>query len=509
MKKKIFCVTTLAVLSCLFFFCAFVKAEDNGLSIQSLDYNFTTGYSYNVFGKYNSSTRSDEDIYTTFNNDGFLLRFEVDGELYPGTVSGCDDIDDILKISENNETFENNGLILSVNFAKEGGNKVIVTQKIKNVQSVSKDFKLASGADIQLGDNDYSAVYRNGSELFRVTQDNKEGYSDTYGAQFSIELSPAATTAWVGEYWEPDAYYEHFYDTSDITEITYADSMDSAFTYSWMDTIAAGETKTFTTTYLLRKAEEQEVKFHCYGESCVDDEFEPIIRKTILSGGAFMAPNVHEEEGYNYKWYERQNGTGIAYVGGKNLVATSLVSDFYEVRKKNGVVINNDVDQTERNTNYGAAVISDSDVISKLPASYLEDLESSYDNLLITTLVENIIDSVSDEDKEKALQNENDNLGAVLEVGFYKGKEEKELIEDLSGEMKIKITIPEELRNHNPSMYRAYKVVKILEDGSAEDMEFEFNDETFELEFFADGKTNYAIIYSDIAYLVPDTGYIK
>lgn len=315
----------------------------DALTIDSLKYRINSdGEAYDVYGIINSGTEFD----TTYANDGYYTFLKVDNN----EVEFVDKINTDVNI---------NGIKVNISLSKGNDNKtVIVKYLLTNVSNESKTFKLASTADNELADNDYAAIYKDGHSKVIVTQDynptNCEtdddectAYIDSYGTQLTIAFSPEVSTSWIGNL-NTDEIMENLFTDGKILSYTLDDQADTIFAYSWAGSLAAGESKTYTTTFNAKVAEKSTVKFYKYGET------EPITKEALL-GGSVKTETVHEEDNYVYEWNTKKDGTGNYYPANRSMLVSEKDMKLYELKydKNHNIILNsnNNVTITTENGN--------------------------------------------------------------------------------------------------------------------------------------------------------------
>ena len=320
-----------------------VKVE--AFTMNSLKYRLNSSSdTFDVYGTINSGTEFD----TTYANDGYYTILKVDNneEKFVDKINADTEID---------------GIKVNVSLSEGNDNKtVVVKYLLTNVSNKSKTFKLATSADNELANNDYAAIYKDGHSKVIVTQDyystsceeyddydDCASYIDSYGAQLVIGFYPEVSTSWIGNL-NNDDIMENLFTDGAVLSYTLDDQADTIFAYSWIGSLAAGESKTYTTTFNAKVAEKSTVKFYKYGET------EPITKEALL-GGSVKTEIVHEEENYVYEWNTKKDGTGSYYPANRSILVSEKDMKLYELKydKNHNIVIesNNNVTITTENGN--------------------------------------------------------------------------------------------------------------------------------------------------------------
>ena len=204
--------------------------------------NSITG-AYDVRGRINNS--SSYTLQTTYSNGGYTIDFEVDGANRS-----------IQKVA-NNTTITNNGVNLTVR-AEATAEGLDVHLDINNPEGNGvHTYRVVMTADIQLGSNDYAAIYKKEYSGVVVTQDNSS-YTKDYGAKVYIDFNPVVDTLWIGDYKER---LNNKYVDGEVAAYTAADNVDTAVAWSWDNTLADGEAVVLTVSYNLIETNKTYVSF--------------------------------------------------------------------------------------------------------------------------------------------------------------------------------------------------------------------------------------------------------
>ncbi len=327
------------------------KSTPNSIPNGYFDEEGFTGGNANNFDIYalikekEGEEESKGDVSTTFAQYGYYSFLKVDeDEKYVSFDPMNEDID----ITEQN-TLNDVGIDITAKDDEASQTKVVVTYRAKNNSDEPKNISISSATDVEVGDNDAAAILRKiDKQGFKVTQDNESRFG--FGASFEILLQPTAATTWIGFYGES---VRERHSDSVIDEITLVDHIDSGLSYSWDYLLEPGETKEFTATFIVRIEESVEIDFYHLLENESGYESEPE-KKYALTGGALLTPitRLSEDPGYNYKWSEKEDGSGRTITGDTYIVYEGNTDKYYENKYQNGVVVkkengNNDPLKTE------------------------------------------------------------------------------------------------------------------------------------------------------------------
>ena len=303
-KKSLFAVLMAVVLTIA------VPFKAQAITINGLAYvsGGTTRYkmgnitsAFNVRGKINGSNSYNFQTTYEYNNvGGYTVDFEVDGDNLA------------LEVITNGQTVTNNGVQLTL-VSETTENGLDVNFNIVNPEGNGEhSYRVAMTADVQLGSNDYAAIYKKDHSGLVVTQDDETKVND-YGAKIYIDYHPNADTVWLGDYTERIA---NKYTDGGASTYTFADKVDTAAAWSWGGEMADGESKVITTSFNLVEAETTNVQFYDINNELVDE-------KEVLVGGAVTLPTLSDPEpGQLHVWCENADGTGNCYNGDDTIVVT-------------------------------------------------------------------------------------------------------------------------------------------------------------------------------------------
>ena len=303
-KKSLFAVLMAVVLTIA------VPFKAQAITINGLAYvsGGTTRYkmgnitsAFNVRGKINGSNSYNFQTTYEYNNvGGYTVDFEVDGDNLA------------LEVISNGQTVTNNGVQLTL-VSETTENGLDVNFNIVNPEGNGEhSYRVAMTADVQLGSNDYAAIYKKDHSGLVVTQDDETKVND-YGAKIYIDYHPNADTVWLGDYTERIA---NKYTDGGASTYTFADKVDTAAAWSWGGEMADGESKVITTSFNLVEAETTTVQFYDINNELVDE-------KEVLVGGAVTLPTLSDPEpGELHVWCENADGTGNCYNGNDTIVVT-------------------------------------------------------------------------------------------------------------------------------------------------------------------------------------------
>ena len=267
--------------------------------------NSITG-AYDVRGRINNN--SSYTLQTTYSNGGYTIDFEVDG------------VNSSIQKVANNAKVVNRGVELTVR-AETTAEGLDVHLDINNPEgNGDHTYRVAMTADVQLGNNDYAAIYKKNHDGVVVTQDDKSSNSD-YGAKVYIDFSPAADTLWIGDYKER---LNSRYTDGGVSAYTAADAVDTAVAWSWNNTITDGEASTMTASYNLIETNKTHVKFYDLDKAL-------IMEKEALVGGAVdLLDLADDREGYIHVWCEDVADETTCHAAGGSIIVEEENMEFYE-----------------------------------------------------------------------------------------------------------------------------------------------------------------------------------
>lgn len=267
--------------------------------------NSITG-AYDVRGRINNN--NSYTLQTTYSNGGYTIDFEVDG------------VNSSIQKVANNAKVVNRGVELTVR-AETTAEGLDVHLDINNPEgNGDHTYRVAMTADVQLGNNDYAAIYKKNHDGVVVTQDDKSSNSD-YGAKVYIDFSPAADTLWIGDYKER---LNSRYTDGGVSAYTAADAVDTAVAWSWNNTITDGEASTMTASYNLIETNKTHVKFYDLDKAL-------IMEKEALVGGAVdLLDLADDREGYIHVWCEDVADETTCHAAGGSIIVEEENMEFYE-----------------------------------------------------------------------------------------------------------------------------------------------------------------------------------
>lgn len=281
---------------------------------------------YDIIGNHCRNSGEYPLIPTTYDNDGYFGFLRMNGEE--------------IELENEDTSFFGNGFSykkdnfanLKVEFERIDATTLKVHYFLENLTGNAAEYGLAFYGDIEVGGNDNAAVSRT-QDSFTITQDNDTNYSDTFGAQFKIQLDPLPTTTYVGNYSEAE---KHRWENSGYNAFSAADSIDTGLSYSWQGTIAAGETKELSSTYYINLAEGI-FKNNFYKQS---GGSEPAYQIDAIDGLYVILPpnSPSSRKGYHYVWNTKSDGTGTSYEGSDVVKADRTNTNFYEIEVENRLV---------------------------------------------------------------------------------------------------------------------------------------------------------------------------
>lgn len=307
MKKNVIKVCAIIILAILFSIPRHVFA----VTVNSVNYEDRIRKSaYDIIGVINGGTS----IQTTCSNDdgkGYEVYFKVDGT------------EKVVKNIANGATTNNNDVALTITGTVAADNRTCnVVYHIVNNSTEEKQYAVATTADVQLGENDYAAIYKDSTKKIEITQDDIT-YDTDYGTQMRISFSPEADTTWIGNYgYRADNKYVN----STISSYTVSDNEDTGLAFSWNGTLAANDEVSYTATYTLSEAPVGNVRFYRAGETT------PFYTQVGLVGGSVVTPELSSEAHYTYIWNTSKDGAGTSYDENKGIIIKSGDVDIYEVK---------------------------------------------------------------------------------------------------------------------------------------------------------------------------------
>lgn len=120
-------------------------------------------------------------------------------------------------------------------------------------------------------------------------------------------------------------------------------------------------------------------------------------------------------------------------------------------------------------------------------------------NIYVDLSVEDISNSVSESDKQLVEKHLNGHaVGVYLDITLTKqlGESTPVKITETAGAVTVTITVPDELRNTDSKMVRAYKIIRVHE-GKADVLDASFDEKTGKLSFETDRFSTYTLVYTD------------
>jgi len=279
------------------------------VTIEGLTYttsNIGNTNAFDVRGKINGG--SSYNFKTTYSYRGYSIDFEVDGNNYSMRKVG------------NGTTIINNGVELKLTY-ETIDNGLDVNLSINNPEGNGVHaWKLAMTADIQLGSNDYAAIYKKNHNGLVITQDDPTK-SDDYGAKIFIDFTPSVDTLWIGFYGHRS---NNKYVESERNAYTVADKMDTGAAWSWSGELADDESVNLTTSYSLVETEKTRVNFYDINGDFVEE-------REALVGGAVELPSLSDpDEGYLHLWCRDAVDSVSCYSGGDSVIVENENMNFYE-----------------------------------------------------------------------------------------------------------------------------------------------------------------------------------
>lgn len=230
-----------------------IYATSGGLEMEGLK-----GFDIQGYVVTNESTNEKKLISSTFGNYGYHTFLNVDGK--NGVMSGelKSEEEDAWKESaksmqytaydSNNEWQNIDGIDLKVNtqFINDGEQLQIV-YTLKNTNSKTSTFSLATSADVEIDDDDRATIERlddgSGVRLWTKEGNTKKPVQFVFYGK-GVEGTTDVDNLWIGYWGYGENLKNMFVDNSDVQKI---EEMDSSFAYSWTNrTIKAGETQTYS-----------------------------------------------------------------------------------------------------------------------------------------------------------------------------------------------------------------------------------------------------------------------
>lgn len=286
---------------------------------------FPDFYSYDIIANYCSA---ENQISTTYDNDGYFGYFKLgDREIVLE-----EEYEHLIPIANGYRYYEDGFADLTVEFSKTDATTIVAKYTIKNLSGEATDFGLAYYSDVELGENDDSAVQKTEKDI-TITQDNSTYYPNTFGAQFKIKLSPDPSTIFIGQYYTA---LEKRWENSKETYFTAVDEVDTGLAYSWTGQLADGESKSFSTTYFIREVDGMFNNDFYY---LSDSYSSPRHTYQAVDGGALRLAEVDNSNriGYHNEWNTKADGTGKTYKSGKTIIADKNATKYYEQQVPNSV----------------------------------------------------------------------------------------------------------------------------------------------------------------------------
>lgn len=288
----------------------------SAVSIEALDYIKLTANAFDVRGKINGS--NSYNFQTTYNNQGYSIDFEVDGN------------NTSIKNIANGDTVTNKNITMTLT-EEQTLTGVNVHLNINNPDSNgSHTYRIALTADVQIGSNDYAAIYKDGHSSLVATQDDTK-YANDYGAKLYVDFVPDVTTSWIGFYKDRAT---HKFTESAASVYTVADNLDTGAAWSWQGTIAENTDSTFTSSFNLTEAETSTIKFYGSDGQLVEE-------KEALVGGSVTLPSLNDISGYTNVWTDDSDGT--AHAGGSTIIVNSTDINFHETHIPDNYTISYDL----------------------------------------------------------------------------------------------------------------------------------------------------------------------
>ena len=455
-----------------------------------------------------------QDVSTTFYGGGYFSFLKVGSDSEKALSFECVDSGDPdgKTCAEKNSVDGVLAEITAQDYNGDDEKKVVVTYKLKNTTGEGKDYSLASATDIEVGNNDNAALLKRvGHSGFKVTQDNSHYFG--FKTSFDIILSPTAATTWIGSYWDNNNvfYMAKRREEGTINTITVADDVDSALSYSWAGTLAAGEEKEFTATFVVSIAESNTVVFHKLDST--DSAYSGALRFEAVSGGALTTPATKTSSvpGYNYKWSKAESGVGETLEGEETIIYDGTVTEYYENKYQNGIVV------PKPSGDFQPEVI----VTEKVRDDLKQLVENGYSDVYLAAEVKDISDEtdvslVEQGLKDGELLDDDEEISYLGEISvnttttIFDGNNYREDKKPYNGEVELSFVVPDAVREN----FNHFRIVKITKDATTGAMSFEELDVEYDLEsglakFTAKNKDSIVIISSYVELPeVPNTGFV-
>lgn len=466
--------------------------------IESLGYDVKDSGIFDVIGN-----KGIDDYSTTYENYGYYTKLIIDNK----EIIFSDEHDDFKISDEDYSMLEKNENTITYNNPEYGklvmdvknldATTVVVTYQLTNNTGKKVPFKLGTTSDVDFAGNDEAAIIKDNNS-FIITQDNM--YDSAYKAQLKITLNTIPTTTYIGPYCsdEDEYYYINIYNNGEKEYYTASNDVDTALAYSWQGEIEAGETKTYTATFSLGEAEIINLNFyHLEGENSYG---EPEVINVLGGGEATLAEITNSSQGYNYKWYTNQEGTGKSYYSEQIIVAPNEETNYYEVKKTNTIAENENIILQ----NYADAKLETEDLKEKVLSQFKEQIEQSYDDINIVLEVEDITETIPEEEKQLIDEKINTDykMGVYFDASLYlvTTKENNDTsidqITKLDNPIKIMFQLPENMKNQDSTMKRQYQVLR-LHEGKVDTIDAYYDEQNNILTFETDEFSTYALTYKD------------
>ena len=259
-------------------------------------------------------------IYTTYSTNGYEVVVIVDGVEYELVK---DDFG-------TNKALGSSGI--SINISSEttrNGMGVKISYTLTNANSSANEVNIAVTSDIEVGDNDDAAVSKSEDHSKIVMTQDYDQIDFSYRTRVSVELEPAATTTWIGYYY--DRTEKRFVDGTKMSYIN-VDDEDTGLAFSWNVTVPANENTTVSSEFVASEAPIGTARFYKY-----NDHETPFETKEVVIGGSLNFPqNTQGKDGVYYKWNTKKDGTGVDHLvttgdGTYAILVTEEENNFYEI----------------------------------------------------------------------------------------------------------------------------------------------------------------------------------